>query len=129
MASLALAVSDATPAIERFAEALERLLLARIGDPDLTPRNLALRLGTDSHTLDLWIQAAQGMSASEYLMQRRLDHVVELIRDRHLDVETAALHSGFRTLDAFLQAFDRRYGVPVLREPATATSRDDHEGP
>lgn len=118
MASAALAVSDTTPAIERFAEALERLLQARIGDPDLSPRNLALRLGTDSHTLDLWIQAAQGMSAGEYLMQRRLDHVVELIRDRHLNVEAAALQSGFTTLDAFLRAFDCRYGVPVLREQA-----------
>lgn len=119
-----MALASVTPSIERFADALERLLCARLGDPDLTARNLAVRLGTDSHTLDLWIQAAQGMSAAEYLLQRRLDQVVELIRERHLDVETAALHSGFRTLDEFLSAFDRRYGVPVLRVPASASSAE-----
>jgi AraC-like DNA-binding protein len=108
------------PTLEGFASALQQILLTQLGDSRLTVPELARRLGCDSYTLDLWIQAAEGMGAAEFLMQQRLDRVVELIRERHVDVESAALQAGFRTLAEFLRAFDLRYGVPSASCPPAA---------
>mgnify|MGYP002777376318 FL=1 len=52
----------------------------------------------------------------------RLEQVMEVVREQHLDVETAAREFGFPSLDAFFTAFDKHYGVRV--ETVSLSSAD-----
>lgn len=90
-------------------ESLETLIARRLSLPECDPQDLARRLGVDLAELDLIAEVNHGLTVSELLLERRLEHVVTLIRQEQLAVETAARRSGFTTLTSFLRAFDARY--------------------
>jgi AraC-like DNA-binding protein len=111
---LALAIKGARRH-EARAEPLQRvsrIVSARLEDPGLTGREIALELGVSLRTLQLWL-AAIGKTPRAFILEARLARAAERLQSRPTaSVTEIALESGFNDSAYFSRCFSRRYGSP-----------------
>jgi AraC-like DNA-binding protein len=92
-------------------EQVSRIIAARLDDPDLSGRDIALELGVTVRTLQLWL-AATGKTPSSCILEARLAKATErLIGSRIESVTTIAHDLGFRDSAYFTRCFTRRFGM------------------
>jgi AraC-like DNA-binding protein len=97
-------------------------------DPALSATAIASQLGITSRYLRLLLEET-GRSFSEHVLEMRLEHAAELLRDpgqQERKVSAIAFACGFSDLSYFNRAFRRRYGeTPTdMREAARRQHRD-----
>lgn len=89
------------------------LIARHAGDPDLSPPTVAARLGVSARYVHKLMKNA-GLTFSEYLLDRRMERVLRLLRDPRLDhrrIGELALEAGFSDLSHFNRCFRRRFGA------------------
>jgi len=97
-------------------------------DPNLSATAIASQLGITPRYLRLLLEET-GRSFSEHVLEMRLEHAAELLRDPRLQgrkVSAIAFACGFSDLSYFNRAFRRRYGETPsdMRETARRQHRD-----
>ena len=97
-------------------------------DPNLSATAVAGQLGITPRYLRLLLEET-GRSFSEHVLEKRLEHAAELLRDlrqRNRKVSAIAFACGFGDLSYFNRAFRRRYGATPsdLRDSARQENRD-----
>lgn len=80
-------------------------------DPDWGIAQLATGLGVSREHLARAFIAAVGVAPKAYLVQFRLQHAQQLLRDRGLGLEELARHCGFSCANYLCRAFRSRYGL------------------
>jgi len=91
---------------------VSRIVSARLEDPGLTGREIALELGVSLRTLQLWF-AAIGKTPGSFILEARLARAAERLQScTNASVTTIALETGFNDSAYFSRCFSRRYGSP-----------------
>jgi AraC-like DNA-binding protein len=109
---------DAEPVIEERSARGARLkavleaINKQAGNPDLDPARIADKFGFSVRYLHRLLQDS-GKTFSEYLLDRRIDRALRLLRDPRLTdrkISEIALDCGFADLSHFNRSFRRRFG-------------------
>jgi AraC-like DNA-binding protein len=74
-------------------------------------QRLARQFGTNTNKLMSLFKKVFGRSIFEFITELRMDHAMELLRDRGLLVTEVARTVGYKNPNHFSSAFKRRYGV------------------
>jgi len=92
-------------------ERVSRIVAARLHDPRLSGRDIALELGVTVRTLQLWL-AATGKTPSSYILEARLTKATERLMGSRIESVTAIAYDlGFRDSAYFTRCFTRRFGM------------------
>jgi AraC-like DNA-binding protein len=92
-------------------ERVSSIVAARLQDPSLSGRDIALELGVTVRTLQLWL-AATGKTPSSYILEARLTKATErLMASRIESITTIAHDLGFSDSAYFTRCFTRRFGM------------------
>ncbi|MQM38066.1 HTH-type transcriptional activator RhaS [wastewater metagenome] len=96
---------------------LRRLIRLIDGGAELpsTQARLAARLGMSLSSLQRQFRSHYGMPLGRYLRRRRLAAAGEAIRQRGMNMETAANLAGYTSAANFATAFRREFGMPPSR--------------
>jgi len=92
-------------------ERVSRIIAARLHDPSLSGRDIALELGVTVRTLQLWL-AATGKTPSSHILDARLNKATERLMAPRIESITAIAHDlGFSDSAYFTRCFTRRFGM------------------
>jgi AraC-like DNA-binding protein len=108
-----LSVADAAGGDRRLAEALAEL--DQRDERPATVQALARRVGLSRDQLDRRIRRLVGLSAGQFLLKRRLDRAVWLLRSTEMPIAEVALECGYSEQSAFSRQFRKAVGVAPAR--------------
>jgi AraC-like DNA-binding protein len=97
-------------AVESCMEIIDR----EYSDPALTVQALSTRLGVHRSILSRRFRKKAGSSPQRYIISRRLQKAMTLLRDTDLRVSEIAYRSGFRDPNYFARAFRKTIGMTPL---------------
>jgi AraC-like DNA-binding protein len=98
----------------------------RLTDPDLNAAGVAAALGLSARYIHLLLEET-GQTFSQCVLDRRLERVVDLLRDpRRADERIAdiAIATGFTDLSHFNRSFRRRFGDTPSAVRSTSRTND-----
>jgi AraC-like DNA-binding protein len=83
-------------------------------DRNLTVQSLSVRLGVHRSILSRRFKEKAGSSPQQYIISRRLDKAMFLLKETDLRVSEIAYRSGFRDPNYFARAFKKTMGMTPL---------------
>jgi len=107
-------------------ERVSRIIAARLDDPDLSGRDIALELGVSLRTLQLWL-AATGKTPSACILEARMAKATERLMGARIESVTTIAHDlGFRDSAYFTRCFTRRFGMAPTCWQITMRGHEAH---
>ena len=96
---------------EIFLQNLDDYIEAHLSDSNLDIEHLLRFVGMSRTNLHCKLKQASGMSATEYVRQRRLQKAAHLLQvNQNWCVRAVAIEVGFNNLGYFTKRFKERYG-------------------
>ena len=72
--------------------------------------SLAARQNISSGYLSAIFKKETGITVSEYIRKKRIDHAIYLLSTTHLQIQTVALHCGIMDVQYFSKIFKKQTG-------------------
>ena len=94
---------------QRAVAARDILVVNLLNPPPID--ELAGMVGVSQRRLINAFREAYGMTVSEWLSQRRLDHASELLREGGIPIKEVAFRLSYSNVSSFSHAFTKRFGV------------------
>ena len=97
---------------EENIQAAKQYIDEGFGNPELTVKALAERLGISEVYFRRLFKSRYGIAPSKYLISVRLRNAQKLMRYPFLSLEECATQSGFASLQYFCRIFKKEIGIP-----------------
>jgi AraC-like DNA-binding protein len=88
-----------------------RVLSAIAGNPFVTIGDLSRLVNLSHSQLSHLFRAAQGVSLSSFLSDRRLERAAQLLRSTEMRIKEITYDAGYKQAPSFVRAFQRRFGA------------------
>lgn len=89
---------------------------------NLTIRQLALAVGTNTSKLTLGFRVLLGMTVQQYTLKRRMERALQMLVEEQRSVSDTALAVGYQHASSFSLAFARHFGFAPSRAGALDSS-------
>ena len=109
------AALEENPATDRFAQQLDELLQAKMGDETFDVEQMCHGMNTTRSTLFRQVKKRFECTPKQLLKIRRLEMSVELLKSNSGSVSEVGYAVGFQSLSTYSRAFSEHFGVPPTR--------------
>ncbi|MEL6613515.1 MAG: ATP-binding protein [Bacteroidota bacterium] len=96
----------------RFKQALRQTIAKRLSDPTFNVNALAEAMAMGRSTFFRWMKTVEGNTASQLIIEMRMEKAGLLLRNGMRTVNTVARQVGYDSADRFRSHFKKHFGVP-----------------
>lgn len=104
-------VPDVKNSDEMLLARINKALNANISNPEFDVEFLANEVGLSRVHLYRKLMELTNQGPGDFIRNARLNMAAELLKEKHLDVSTVAVKTGFSSISIFSRAFKHLYGV------------------
>jgi AraC-like DNA-binding protein len=97
---------------ERFRRKLERIVNARMRNPNLNVDVIASQFGMGRTNFYRKVRELMGMSPNDYLRKCRMERAAELLRSTELNITEVCAQIGVPDAQYFSRVFKAHFGMP-----------------